>query len=146
MAIDPIPVTFDVRAEPRPELIDARRRRTRPYRTIAQAVGVLTVLGGGLGFLVGEFVRGAPPAAPDAPDALAHAPIVAADVPSFAVWSPPARQTSRQHDSHAFVGDHEGADFAPVGSIRDAASQRSRAFAPAERAPGYAGFKVTAGH
>ncbi len=32
MAINPIPVTFHLSADARPDLIEAQRRRARPYR------------------------------------------------------------------------------------------------------------------
>lgn len=138
MAIDSIPVTFDVRAEQRPELIEARRRRARPYRIVALAVSVLTALGVGFGFLAGEFVQ---PSVSGALSARPPAPVAASA--SFPVWTPPTPPL--RHAAKAPAESAEGVDFTPVGSITDAAASQPRVFAPAERGPGYAGFKVTAG-
>lgn len=154
--MNPIPVTFHVRAEPRPDLIAAHRNRVRPYRVIVQGVVMFAVMGVGFGYLMSAMVSPQksalavkPPsisAAPTSVASIASAPVsvdpaVASRSPSLPVWQPPA-----QRPATAPFEPAEESDRTPVASIPDARPRPSRGFAPVERAPDYSGFKVTAGH
>jgi hypothetical protein len=162
MAINPIPVTFHVSVDPRPELIEARRRRVRPYKTIAQTVAAFVVMGVGLGYISSRMVHIPKTTTVATP---VRAPVAAAP-PSFHVWSPPAAVApARQQTAAAEPAPY---DPTPVGTIPDnmtanrpapsaetgpalssaiaPAAGAVRVFAPMERAPDYSGFKVIAGH
>jgi hypothetical protein len=137
-----LPVTFHMRAEPRPELFDEEPRRARPYIAIVQLVGVLTVIGVGFGFFAGQLVPvskvgGAPPPPTSA----------SAEAPSFPIWRPaPGQSLPTVAASPASgLGETPGVDYTPVASIPVTGAGRSPAFAPVERAPDYSGFRVTAG-
>ncbi|MFN3891751.1 MAG: hypothetical protein ACK4MV_15250 [Beijerinckiaceae bacterium] len=135
-----IPVTFHVRAEPRPEFIEARRRRARPYRIVLQAVAITAALGLGVAFVAGAILR-APGATLEAGSAPSSQAAVAP--PSFPIWRPrsQAAAPAPARDS-APAGVLSGVDWTPVGSIRKG---NPAAFPPVERAPDYAGIRVVAG-
>lgn len=143
MAMTPIPVTFHVRAEPRPELLAARRHRVRPYRVIVQGVAIFVVMGSAFGYVIAVMVspqKNAAVAMKPAP--VAAAPNVASAPPPFDVWRPPAPRPVATAFEPAKLSDKT-----PVATIPDTTPPRpARGFAPVERAPDYKGFKVTAGH
>jgi hypothetical protein len=151
MAMNPIPVTFHIRAEPRPELIAAQRHRVRPYRVIVQGVAIFAVMGVGFGYLMSAMVSPQKSALPVKPPSISAAttsaapvsaaPVVASTSPSFPVWQQPAPRPATAPFEPA-----EESDRTPVASIPEARPRPSRGFAPMERAPDYSGFKVTAGH
>ena len=156
MAMNPIPVTFHVRAEPRPDLIAAHRNRVQPYRVIVQGVAIFAVMGVGFGYLMSAMVSPQksalavkPPsisaattsAASVAAAPVSAAPVVASTSPSFPVWQQPAPRPATAPFEPA-----EESDRTPVASIPEARPRPSHGFAPMERAPDYSGFKVTAGH
>lgn len=153
MAINPIPVTFHLSADARPDLIEAQRRRARPYRVIVQGVAMFAVMALGFAYIMGSMVdvhkasvaSSAPTGAPTQSAAVAPQPL-------FPVWQPSAREPAQQAAVAApppYVAATDrapvGADRTPVATIPDRAQVRPRSFAPVERAPDYAGFKVTAG-
>ncbi len=162
MAINPIPVTFHVSADPRPELIEARQRRVRPYKTIAQTVAAFVVMGVGIGYISSRMVQVPKTATVAAP---VRAPFAAAP-PSFQVATPPAAIAPMRERSAGAAPKLY--DPTPVASIPDSristrpmlSADRepappvavsplagpARPFAPMERAPDYSGFKVIAGH
>ena len=150
MAMNPIPVTFHIRAEPRPELIAAQRHRVRPYRVIVQGVVIFAVMGVGFGYLMSAMVSPQKSVVAIKPTPIAAPPVVASTPPpSFPVWQPPAPTPSTVAYEPAKVSDRT-----PVATIPDtrpearseARPRPSHGFAPMERAPDYSGFKVTAGH
>jgi hypothetical protein len=161
MAMNPIPVTFHIRAEPRPELIAAQRHRVRPYRVIVQGVAIFAVMGVGFGYLMSAMVSPQKSALPVKPPSISAAttsaattsaasvaaapvsaaPVVASTSPSFPVWQQPAPRPATAPFEPA-----EESDRTPVASIPEARPRPSHGFAPMERAPDYSGFKVTAGH
>ncbi|MBX9759041.1 MAG: hypothetical protein K2Y29_09720 [Beijerinckiaceae bacterium] len=141
MAINPIPVTFHVRADHRPEFDAARRRRARPYRAVLQVVTAFCALGLGVGYFASDIVRpkqgtvaAAPAAAPSSTPEF-RAPINAQRQPSVVT----ARASQPMPEIEA--------DHTPVGSITRASGRGAPAgpFAPLVRAPDYQGFAVTAG-
>ena len=145
MAINPIPVTFHLTAEPRPELIEEQRTRARPYRGVVQGVAIFAVMGVGFGYVMSTTVDVRKPgvASPRIPAAQTAA---VAPQPVFPVWQPPAREPVRQAVVPPSQPDVPPlTDRTPVASIRDDAPVRPRGFAPVERAPHYSGFKVVAG-
>ncbi len=160
MAMKPIPVTFHMRAEPRPELLAARRHRARPYRIIVQGVSIFVVMGVGFGYVMSVMVSPkkmslagvTPPVVQVSP--VSPAPAVASAPPSFSVWqqpaltpaSIPAYQPPAPTSVTATVEPVKPSDRTPVATIPAPRSRAPSAFAPMERAPDYSGFKVTAGH
>jgi hypothetical protein len=151
MAINPIPVTFHLSADARPDLVEAHRRRARPYRVIVQGVAMFVVMGLGFAYVMGSMVdvhkasvaSSAPPAAPSQAAAVAPQPL-------FPVWQPsaPAQQAALVAPPPYLTATDRipmGADRTPVATIPDRVQARPRGFAPVERAPDYAGFKITAG-
>ncbi len=134
--MNPIPVTFHVRAEPRPEFVEEESHRVRPYSAIVRIVAVLAVIGVGFGYFMSAMMgpQQSPTVMKSAP-----APAFATAPPAFDIWQPPAPRVA--------VSEPAGeVDRTPVASIPVARTPQTRAFAPMERSPDYSGFKVIAGH
>ncbi|MDP2358866.1 MAG: hypothetical protein Q8M31_22805 [Beijerinckiaceae bacterium] len=145
--MNPIPATFHVRAEPRPEYIESQSHRVRPYRATVRVVAIFAALGVGFGYLVSAMVglQKSPTGVKSSP--IVAAPVVASAQPSFPVWKAPAPLPVTA--DLALTADFDPArasDRTPVATIPDARPRPSHVFAPVERAPDYTGFKVTAGH
>lgn len=147
MAINPIPVTFHLTAEPRPDLIEAQRTRARPYRVVVQGVAMFAVMGVGFGYIMSSMVDvHKASVASVTPAAQKAQTLAAAPPPVFPVWQPPAREPVRQVAVAAPQPEApQMADRTPVATIPDSTAIRPRGFASVERAPQYSGFKVVAG-
>jgi hypothetical protein len=158
MAIEPIPVTFHVSQEDRAEILEARRRRARPYRIVAQAVGLFSVLGLTFGFLASSVVQPTRTQVASAP-----APAPAQPAPSFPIWRPGSTPAPASVAAAPAL-PAAGVDRTPVATIVEngveprrpasaekppasaSAPARTPSFQAGERAPNYTGFRVTAGN
>jgi hypothetical protein len=152
MAINPIPVTFHLSADARPDLIEAQRRRARPYRVIVQGVAMFAVMALGFAYIMVSMVDvHKSRVASSTPSSAPTRSAAVEPQPQFPVWQPSARDPSQQAavavPPYVAAPDRSPviADRTPVATIPERQPARPRGFAPVERAPDYAGFTVTAG-
>ncbi len=139
--MNPIPVTFHVRAEPRPEFIEDQIDRVRPYSAIVRVVAVLAVIGVGFGYIMSAMMG--PQQFPTVMKS-ASTPTVATAPPVFDIWQPPTPRVAVFEPAGEI--DRTPVASLPVASIPVPRTPQTRGFAPVERAPDYSGFKVIAGH
>lgn len=147
MTINPIPVTFHIRADRRPALDEPARRRIRPYSTVVQSVGMVAFVGAMFGFIAGSFGPAPESAVVSAPQTRQTAAAVNSPAASFPVARPPqqAQTGTPVRPIQANAGAAAGSgDPTPVASIAGR-EPPARGFAPAERAPEYSGFRIVAG-